>query len=531
MSNDQIIDTRICRVSWKEFIITQQDADFYKKIAPTFGEYIAEIPFPTLCPEERQRRRFVFRNERKLYRRECDATQRQIISIYRPNNGYTIYDQSVWWSDSRDAMEYWIEFDFTRTFSLQFDELMRVVPRVNLLNDYKNQVNSSYVHLCGPAQNCHLIFEAEQDKDCSYSYIIWWCNDCYDCTQIDDSSSCYQCVYAKNCFGCKYCYKIINCTNMFLCEDCYGSSDCFMSTNLENKKYMILNKQYSKEEYFHMIDQYTHKYTVPQLQEYFGKFNASQWYVRSHEGVWNENVIWSLSKNCKNCIEADYCTNIKDCKYVSILNGWEDCYDYDSWWDKSSLMYEVQNSWRNCQRVLFSEFIWSECSNIYYSDLCPSWNKNLFWCVWLRWKEYCIFNKQYTQEEYETLVPKIIEHMKTTGERGEFFDPSLSPFGYNETVAQEYYPTSKKKALMKWFKRSNYEAPAPKSNNITKWSDLPDSIGEIDDSILQTAIECEVTGKLFRIQSRELAFYRKHGIPVPRKHPDQRHLERLEMRK
>lgn len=30
--------------------------------------------------------------------------------------------------------------------------------------------------------------------------------------------------------------------------------------------------------------------------------------------------------------------------------------------------------------------------------------------------------------------------MQSTGERGEFFDTSLSPFGYNETLAQEYFP-------------------------------------------------------------------------------------------
>ncbi len=56
-------------------------------------------------------------------------------------------------------------------------------------------------------------------------------------------------------------------------------------------------------------------------------------------------------------------------------------------------------------------------------------------------------------------------------------------------------------------------------------------ITEVDDSILQYAIKCEVTGKLFRIQPQELAFYRKHNIPLPRKHPDQRHLERLALRK
>jgi len=37
--------------------------------------------------------------------------------------------------------------------------------------------------------------------------------------------------------------------------------------------------------------------------------------------------------------------------------------------------------------------------------------------------------------------------MQETGERGEFFHPSLSPFGYNETVAQEYFPLSKEATL------------------------------------------------------------------------------------
>jgi hypothetical protein len=39
------------------------------------------------------------------------------------------------------------------------------------------------------------------------------------------------------------------------------------------------------------------------------------------------------------------------------------------------------------------------------------------------------------------MVAKIIAHMQETGERGEFFHLSLSPFGYNETVAMEYFPT------------------------------------------------------------------------------------------
>jgi len=36
---------------------------------------------------------------------------------------------------------------------------------------------------------------------------------------------------------------------------------------------------------------------------------------------------------------------------------------------------------------------------------------------------------------------------------------------------------------------------------------------------------------LFRIVDQELEFYRKHNLPIPRLHPDQRHFERLQLRK
>jgi hypothetical protein len=88
------------------------------------------------------------------------------------------------------------------------------------------------------------------------------------------------------------------------------------------------------------------------------------------------------------------------------------------------------------------------CTNSAYSDICDK-SSFLFACIGVRNKEYCIFNKQYTKEEYEQLVPKIIEHMIKTGERGQFFDPALSPFGYNETMAVEYFPLSKDEAVIK----------------------------------------------------------------------------------
>ena len=42
--------------------------------------------------------------------------------------------------------------------------------------------------------------------------------------------------------------------------------------------------------------------------------------------------------------------------------------------------------------------------------------------------------------------------MKKTGEWGEFFPSSLSPFGYNETVANDFFPLSKEEATKQGFK-------------------------------------------------------------------------------
>ena len=136
--------------------------------------------------------------------------------------------------------------------------------------------------------------------------------------------------------------------------------------------------------------------------------------------------------------------------------------------------------------------------------------------------------------------------MQKTGEWWEFFPASISPFGYNETVAQEYFPLTREDVLRKdsetssewqsklkkWkiFNWSDYEAPFPKVEKIIPAEKLPEDISKIPDDILNWAIKCEVSWKPFRIIAPELEFYRKHNLPIPRKHPDVRHEERMKLR-
>ena len=80
------------------------------------------------------------------------------------------------------------------------------------------------------------------------------------------------------------------------------------------------------------------------------------------------------------------------------------------------------------------------------------------------------------------------------------------------------------------FNWEDYEAPFPKVEKIIPANALPNNIKDIPDDILNRAIECEVSKKPFRIIPQELKFYRKHNLPIPRRHPDIRHGDRIALR-
>jgi hypothetical protein len=84
--------------------------------------------------------------------------------------------------------------------------------------------------------------------------------------------------------------------------------------------------------------------------------------------------------------------------------------------------------------------------------------------------------------------------MQSTSERGEFFHPSLSPFGYNETLAQEYMPLSQEEANSKRYSRqtNNYDTIIPQGVNTIDWKNNPEEPKD-DDSILKAIFVCEIS--------------------------------------
>jgi uncharacterized protein YbaR (Trm112 family) len=119
--------------------------------------------------------------------------------------------------------------------------------------------------------------------------------------------------------------------------------------------------------------------------------------------------------------------------------------------------------------------------------------------------------------------------MKKTGEYGEYFPAQSSIFGYNETVAQEYYPLTKEVALKQGFNWQD-NLPFTRGLETLKFSNIPDNIKEMSETILKEVLACQECGKNYKIINQELEFYRHKYLPIPRHCPECRHLNRLKLR-
>ncbi len=507
-----------CQNCQKEFVISENDRNYYAEI---------HVSAPTFCPDCRQQRRLAWRNERSLYKRKCDATGKEIVSVFSAEKPFKVYENEYWYSDKWDALNYGRDFDFNRPFFEQFAELMHDVPQLSR-SAVGNQ-NSDYVNQCGWCKNCYLIFEADFDENCFYSNNIYDSRFSLDMLMAVNCELCYECIDCDDSYNLKFSTNSKNCSDSWFLKNCIGCKNCFGCVNLRNKEYHFLNEKYSKEEYIKKIAEINLSSTQS-LEQYRQKFAVfSEQFPRKYmESIQNENSTGnylSFTQNCHSCFDVNHS---QDCKFVFNSRCMKKCYDITVFGSQkgAEFCYENHEIGDGVRNIFFSDQVWTSCYDIFYSKLCIQNCHNLFGCMGLKHQNYCILNKQYSREEYEKLLSKIIEHMKTTGEFGQFFPADMSPFAYNETIANDYFPLTKDVAQKQGYK---WKDPDPKEY-LKQTCSIQKNIDEIQDSIIDEILACTTCGKNYKIIPEELKFYKRSFLPIPEKCPDCRHKTRFAMR-
>ncbi len=487
---------------------------------------IDTLPIPQFCSLHLQQRLMAWQNERHLYKRLCALSGKEIISVYSPTSQSVVYDRETWWSDRWDPLEFGQSFDFRKNFTEQYRELLLNVPREALI--VRNSENCEFNHQVRECKSCYMCsLTGDCSERCVYGYWVLHCTDTVDCWNVVDSELMIGCSDTYNSYESGYLRFCDYCTNCFFGYGLINCSNCIGCTNLRHKNHYIFNEPVSPEVFASFRDKLKSYSEFTQIQESYDKIRlryphraSTNFNVQNGSGDSIRNVI-----NCHNAFDG-YDAN--DCRNVVSFLKIKDCFDcYEVGLYPTEQVYQ-SSSVHGGSQVYWSTNI-SSSMNIFYSDSLYSCS-DCWGCVGLRRKKNCILNKSYNVRDYEQLAERIINHMKETGEFGHLLPASLSPFGYNETVACDYFPLDELTTTNNGFNWSKDFVHHGEVVGAVNADSLPDSIRDETLSRWIVPVRCKATGKPFKIPQLEIDLCRKIGVPLSRYHPDERYRQHLRKR-
>lgn len=502
--------TRSCTQCKQTFVITPSDLAFLDQVSPSIAGKKYTIPPPTHCPTCRLRRRLAFRNHTALFSRLAWPNGQAILSMYPETAPFPVMRNEDYFTDSWDPLDYGQAISFETSFFAQFAELSARVPRyarISIRNencDFSNNVSNN--------KNLYLVFATSNAEDCMYSENVWGSKDCVECTNVLESERCYDCTMCFRCYNLQSSEFSENCSDSYWLSHCRGCKDCFGCVNLRNQQYCIWNEQKTKEEYETFINNFNGSswQERQQVQQRFEQLTQQQ--PRPHaEFVQAENCTGNVLTQCTNVQASTFIQdgeNLKNC--LHLYEGAKDCMDHSFFGRKVELTYECCSCGINVFQLAFCIQGRDSSSNLLYCYSCDS-SKDCFGCISLRKKQYCIFNRQYSKEDYEQLVPQIIALMKQHGEWGEFFPAQLSPIPYNRSIAQRYFPIDQTQAEVEgllWNEEDAKQFPGA-IDSTALLDDLPASNAPL-------TVNSQLSGRPFRITEAEMVRYHTLHAPLPR---------------
>ena len=396
-------------------------------------------------------------------------------------------------------------------------------------------------------KDCYLSFGGTYSENLLYCENSSKSKYCVDSSFLANVEFSYDSFFNQRCSRSFYSSYCADCHSIYFCRECVGCADCFGCFGLKNKSFHIFNNPCSKEEYNKKLEELnlSSRKAVAEIKREAAEFwlRHPVKYARNYK---NENCLGEYISNSKNVQKSYYVIGGENLKYChSLYNSpAKDSYDHYRFGMNSELVYDSLSCGDQISNIRFSCNCFNNCRNIEYSFYCNR-ASNLFACVGLHDKEYCILNKQYPKDEYEEIVAKIKKHMDDmphTDVRGriykygEFFPPEISPFSYNESIAQEYFPLTQIQAEVYGM---GWSVPEEKNYIPTLALNLiPDSLKDVPDSITNEVLECAHHDKdcnhqcttAFKIIPQELDFYKRFNIPLPNLCPNCRYYERISQR-
>ncbi len=492
---------KTCAVSGKEFEISEQEIALRKKLGIE--------GLPEVAPQIRFRNLGAFWQHWNLHKRKCDFSGKSIISVFSEHCPYPVWHKDEWIKHADPP-------------GVDFDENKEVFPQM-----WRFFQKSAIPHNTGNAcENCEYTDDFWHSKNCYLAHSAYKCEDlkyCYRTLKIKDSQFCVFSFYSELCvdiINCFNCFQVIyalnckNCRDSAFLYDCRNCSNCLFCFNLRNKEYCIGNQQLTKEEFekkkteWDLRSQENYK----KAKGYFAEMMLTKAFHRAVQVDKCENSSGNFLENCKNSKNCYFDSDFEDC--LNCVRGGANVKDA---LDCVGIALNAELSFYNlqCGEDLYDTKFCFDVIKGKYLEYCAFCHQceHCFGCCGLVGKKYHIFNKPYSEAEYFALKEKIVAHMKSTGEYGQFFPGYFAANPYDESWSSFHFPLSQAEQEKLGFRLQENEER--KNENYSSPTEIPDSSEDVDLSITKKTFWDEKAKKPFQIQKADIEFAQKLNIPLP----------------
>ncbi|MEK7524349.1 MAG: hypothetical protein AAB588_04965 [Patescibacteria group bacterium] len=185
----------------------------------------------------------------------------------------------------------------------QFGELQKKHTYRYLQNNMLENSLGDHLYNAKDSHYCFDCSDIEKSKYCSQMQL--GVKYCYDIYMFGVGAElCYEgAVVGTNAYNVRFCYLCLwQVTDLTYCLDSYSSKDCIGCFGLNHKQYCILNKSYSKEEYFELKEkaiekmkadgEYGEFFPIQYSQSAYNETTAQLWYPMTKEEVVAKGWQW-----------------------------------------------------------------------------------------------------------------------------------------------------------------------------------------------------------------------------------------------
>lgn len=132
----------------------------------------------------------------------------------------------------------------------RFSELKFKNPHVSMQGYQNENVLGDHIF---HGKNVYYSFDVNEIEDGYYLFNCAYEKDCMDTCYSSKSELLYMCMSAVSIFDSNFCSVCWYSQNLEYCEHVFNSHDCFGCISRNHAEYEILNKKYSKDEYFKKV--------------------------------------------------------------------------------------------------------------------------------------------------------------------------------------------------------------------------------------------------------------------------------------